>query len=145
MLGIKSAGRTQQRMSRIAGGFGVVPEPEKQESYERYMREVMAAHRPAIATHPRQASLRLRIVPANREALNVPQPRTETVEVKVGNLPHQIRTARSAPANPYAVRRPVPIIQATPRTQELAAIIGCTHVSKRTSERLRKSPHRARQ
>ena len=39
-------------MNRIADGFGIAPESWKLESYERHMREVMAAHRPAPATHP---------------------------------------------------------------------------------------------
>jgi uncharacterized peroxidase-related enzyme len=34
-------------MNRIADGMGVVPEPEKLESHERHIREVLAAHRPA--------------------------------------------------------------------------------------------------
>ena len=57
--GLRSAGFTDQNvfdvvvivayfnfMNRIADGLGVVPEPEKLESHERYMREVLATHRP---------------------------------------------------------------------------------------------------
>ncbi|OFV98719.1 MAG: hypothetical protein A3H94_05440 [Acidobacteria bacterium RIFCSPLOWO2_02_FULL_60_20] len=34
-------------MNRVADGLGVVPEPEKLQSQELHMREVLAAHRPA--------------------------------------------------------------------------------------------------
>lgn len=37
-------------MNRIADGLGVVPEAEKQESYERHMQEVVNSHRPAHVT-----------------------------------------------------------------------------------------------
>ncbi|MBI4458836.1 MAG: peroxidase [Acidobacteria bacterium] len=58
--GLRSAGFTDQNifdvvvivayfnfMNRIADGLGVVPELEKQESYERHLREVMDSQRPA--------------------------------------------------------------------------------------------------
>jgi len=40
-------------MNRIADGFGVVPESWKQESYERHLKEVSAAHQPSAATNPK--------------------------------------------------------------------------------------------
>lgn len=59
--GLRAAGFTDQNvfdvvvvvayfnfMNRIADGLGVVPEPEKVESHERHMREVLA-HRPATS------------------------------------------------------------------------------------------------
>ena len=39
-------------MNRIADGFGVVPEPEKQESHERHLREVLAAHNSPLVADP---------------------------------------------------------------------------------------------
>lgn len=41
-------------MNRIADGLGVVPEPEKQESYERHLREVMNSQRTAARPKNRQ-------------------------------------------------------------------------------------------
>ena len=35
-------------MNRIADGFGVEPEPDKDESYRRHLREVVAVHRPKV-------------------------------------------------------------------------------------------------
>ena len=35
-------------MNRIADGFGVEPEPEKEESYRRHLREVMTAQRTRV-------------------------------------------------------------------------------------------------
>ena len=62
--GLRSAGFTDQDifdvvvivayfnfMNRIADGLGVVPELEKLESHEQHMREVLAAHQPAIPPH----------------------------------------------------------------------------------------------
>ena len=59
--GLRSAGFTDQNifdvvvivayfnfMNRIADGLGIVPEPEKVESHERHMREVLA-QRPALS------------------------------------------------------------------------------------------------
>ncbi len=40
-------------MNRIADGLGVVPESWKQESYERHLKEVTAAHQPSAATNPK--------------------------------------------------------------------------------------------
>ena len=39
-------------MNRVADGLGVVPEAEKQESYERRLQEVLAARRPGRAAKP---------------------------------------------------------------------------------------------
>ena len=38
-------------MNRIADGLGVVPESEKQESYERHLREVMDSQRTVARPH----------------------------------------------------------------------------------------------
>ncbi len=36
-------------MNRIADGFGVQPEPEKEESYRRHLYDVIAPQRPQVA------------------------------------------------------------------------------------------------
>ncbi len=40
-------------MNRISDGTGVVPESWQQESYERHLKEVTAAHPPSAATNPK--------------------------------------------------------------------------------------------
>ena len=40
-------------MNRIADGIGVVPESWKQESSERHLREITAAHQAPVATNPK--------------------------------------------------------------------------------------------